>query len=121
MSGHPLARLSALLLVLTLAACAAYQAQHARRPPRESVERSDDPRITRLQGEADALKSELARQGRYTCCVEPPCTQCLLERGECHCRKSLRKEGPCGDCCGECRDGWIDGRMVAEGDGHSHH
>jgi hypothetical protein len=121
MSGRPLARFSALFLALTLAACAAYQAQHARRPPRESVERSDDPRITRLQSEADALKTELARQGRYTCCVEPACTQCLLERGECHCRKSLGKEGPCGDCCGECRDGWIDGRMVAGGDVHSHH
>ncbi|HYO13976.1 MAG TPA: hypothetical protein VE685_12345 [Thermoanaerobaculia bacterium] len=116
MSGHPVARFSALFLALTLAACAAYQAQHAPLPSRESAELPDDPRITHLHDEAGTLKAELARQGRYACCIEPPCTQCLLQRGECHCRASLRKEGPCADCCGECRDGWIDGRVVAEGE-----
>jgi hypothetical protein len=116
MPGRPLARLSALTLALALAACAAYQAQHARSSSPRRAGLPDDPRITRLHGEAAALKAELAREGRYLCCVEPPCTQCLLERGECHCRASLRQEGPCADCCGECRDGWIDGRMVAEGE-----
>lgn len=112
MSGHPLARLSALLLVLTLAACAAYQAQHARLPSRERAELPDDPRITSLRGEADALKAELARQGRYACCVEPACTECLLKYGECHCREAVRKEGP---CCGECTEAWIEGKGVVEG------
>jgi hypothetical protein len=120
MSGNPKARFSALLLALVLAACAAYKAQHGRLPSRESAPLPDDPRITHLHGEADALKAELARQGRYACCIDPPCTQCLLQRGECHCRKSLRKEGPCADCCGECRDGWIDGRMAGEAQ-HAHH
>jgi hypothetical protein len=44
--------------------------------------------------------------------VEPPCTQCLLDYGECHCREAVRHEGP---CCGECTEAWIDGRGAVEG------
>ncbi|HEX6899267.1 MAG TPA: hypothetical protein VF789_06115 [Thermoanaerobaculia bacterium] len=114
MSRNALVRLLVLVLALSLAACAAYQAQHAA-PAGSGGHRHaapSDARITHIQGEVEAVKADLARQGRYACCVEPPCTQCLLKYGECHCREAIRKEGP---CCGECTEAWIEGRGAVEG------
>jgi len=122
-----LIRLCGLSLALTLAACAAFQAQHGRQAPspsghehhatapsREFTELPRDAQVARIRGEAEAVKADLAREGRYLCCIEPACTECLLKFGECRCRHELRKEGPCGNCCGECRDGWVEGRKVDE-------
>jgi hypothetical protein len=104
-------RFLGLVLALSLAACAAWQAQHAPSGGHRHAAPSD-ARITRIQREVEAVKADLARQGRYACCVEPPCTQCLLKYGECRCREAIRKEGP---CCGECTEAWIEGRGAVEG------
>ena len=114
MSRNAAVRLLGLVLTLLLAACAAYQAQHAAPAGSGGHDHAppSDARITRIQGEVEQVKADLARQGRYACCVEPPCTQCLLKYGECHCREAIRKEGP---CCGECTEAWIEGRGAVEG------
>jgi len=126
MVRNPLARLLALSLSLLLAACAAYEAQHgaapaaasdetapaAVRPTGEFSELTPDGQIARIHGEVNEVKATLARQGRYACCVEPACTECLLKYGQCHCRDAVRKEGP---CCGECTGAWIEGRGAVEG------
>ena len=123
----PPARLLALVLALVLAACAAYQAQHraaappapaheaapaAVRPSGEFSELAPDLQISRIRGEVDEAKANLARQGRYACCVNPPCTECLLKYGQCHCRDVVRQQGP---CCGECTEAWIEGKGAVEG------
>jgi hypothetical protein len=127
MSTRPLARLLGLSLALLLAACAAYQAQHqaaappadshqttpaAVRPSGEFSELAPDGQIARVRGEVDEVKASLARQGRYSCCINPPCTECLLKYGQCHCRDVVRQQGP---CCGECTEGWIEGKGTVEG------
>ena len=128
MSRNPVARLAALSLALFLAACAAYQAQHqaavpaaadahatapaAVRPSGEFSELTPDGQIARVRGEVEEAKANLARQGRYSCCIKPPCTECLLKYGQCHCRDAVRKQGP---CCGECTEGWIEGKGAVEG------
>ena len=114
MSRNLRVRLLGLVFALFLTACAAYEAQHAAFPKSGGHDHAPpgDVRITRLQGEVEEVKAELARQGRYACCVEPACTQCLLKYGECHCREAIRKEGP---CCGECTEAWIEGRGAVEG------
>jgi hypothetical protein len=126
MSRSPFARLLGLSLALFLAACAAYQSQHGSapqagpqaaapavvRPSGEFSELAPDGQIARIRGEVAEVKATLARQGRYACCVEPPCTECLLKYGQCHCRDVIREQGP---CCGECTEAWIEGRGAVEG------
>ena len=130
MPRNPLIRLFSLFLALLLTACAAYQAQHspppaappggepgdalpaAVHPGGEFTALSDDAQVSRIKGEAEEAKSNLARKGQYACCVRPACTECLLKYGHCHCREAVRKEGP---CCGECTEAWIEGRGAVEG------
>jgi hypothetical protein len=129
MSRNPLARLLVLSLALVLAACAAYQAQHQRppAPPAALQGTAPDPvpptgdfselppdlQISRIRGEIAEARNRLAQQGRYACCVDPPCNQCLLQYGRCGCREAIRKGGA--DFCGECTEGWVEGRGIVEG------
>lgn len=120
------------LLVLLLAACAAYQAQHTggsgveekgplapadphphhAAPSSEFLEMSDREQLSRVRGEVEETKKNLERQGKYACCVRPACNECLLKYGECHCREAVRDQGP---CCGECTEAWVEGRGAVEG------
>ena len=72
-----------------------------------------DLQIGRIRGEVSEVKDRLAQQGRYACCVDPPCNQCLLQYGRCACREAVRKGGA--DFCGECTEGWVEGRGIVEG------
>ena len=122
MIRRPLTRLLGLGLALALAACAAYEAQHAPLPT--SVAASGNPdaalaailpppdsQITRLRGEVEESREALAEQGKYACCVRPACSECLLKHGQCHCRHHIHQQGP----CGECTQGWVEGRGTVEG------
>lgn len=120
------ARFAALLFSLLLAACAAYQAQHSggspgraggyaapsEAPSREFTELPADSQTARVRGEVEEVKTRLAAEGRYDCCVRPACSECLLRYGECHCQKAARHSGP---CCGECTEAWLEGRGAVEG------
>ena len=127
MLRRPIDRLLALSFALSLAACAAYQAQHGAaaartaesgqaaatvRPSGEFSKLSPDQQAARVRGEAEEAKASLARQGRYACCIHPSCNECLHKYGQCHCRDAVRKEGP---CCGECTEGWLEGKGTVEG------
>lgn len=127
MSRQSLKKLSGIFLALSLVACAAYQAQQSARregekrggakgtsvaPDRVFAELPEGDQVARIRGEVSLVKETLARDGRYACCVEPACTECLLKYGECHCREAVQKEGP---CCGECTEAWVEGRGAVEG------
>lgn len=60
-----------------------------------------------LLSQLSVFKQELAEQGKYDCCVRPGCNECVLNRGECHCRVGVEHGAP---CCGECTAAWIEGR-----------
>ena len=140
-------RCLALIAALGLAACAAYQAQHARRPgaagsePGAPAQKPDhefrelptDEQLTRVRGEVEDARWNRGSEGKYFCCVEPPCSECLLRRGACHCRQRVREKHP---ACGECTGAWVEGRGMVEGvspeemlerkrqelvEGHHHH
>jgi hypothetical protein len=116
-----------LAVALPLAACAAYRAQHqesepaagnqeaapvAVQPSGEFSELRPDLQIARVKGELAEIKNNLSHQGRYSCCVDPPCTECLFKYGQCLCREMIRQQRA---ACGECTQGWIDGKGIVEG------
>jgi hypothetical protein len=119
-----LQRLGGLLLAAVLASCAPYRAQHASHRPAAGAAPAASPvtppapggaagrRLSLVRGEIAEIKESLAREGHYNCCVRPSCNECLLQRGECHCRLDVEKKGP---CCGECTEAWIEGKGAVEG------
>ena len=128
----------ALSASLLLSSCAAYRAQHARSAPAAapsgaSMRGTDsaapvhvpDQRVvnailsqplavkqTLLISEIDRYIEELKQAGQYDCCVRPACRQCAITAGECHCQQVVEKDGP---CCGECTQGWVEGRGEVPG------
>ncbi|HXO22557.1 MAG TPA: hypothetical protein VOA87_21760 [Thermoanaerobaculia bacterium] len=120
------------VLSLLVGACAAFRYQHAGArpfaaaaaanpvaPEPEAPPAADDfkalgadGQLARSRSEVAETKRTLAQQGKYRCCVKPACNECLLKRGECHCRDVVAKQGP---CCGECTEAWIEGRGAVEG------
>jgi hypothetical protein len=117
---------AALLALSPLAGCAAYTYQHAAEPahrtqaaaavavrpaPPEFKRLRSDAQTAQVRGEAEETKDNLAAQGHYSCCIKPACNECLLRRGECHCRDLVMKDSP----CGECTQAWIDGRGTVDG------
>lgn len=87
------------------------QAASALKGDRETVARFSAQPVALKQAslieELDLYKKELAAQGKYDCCVDPGCNECVINSGECKCRKAVEKSGP---CCGECTAAWIAGR-----------
>lgn len=116
----------ALSTLFLFSTCAAYKAQHAA-PEAPAAgfasaheghdthtaaapAASADPLLVRqaeLISELDKFQDELKAEGRYDCCVTPACRQCAMTAGECHCRESIGKNGP---CCGECTQSWVEGK-----------
>jgi hypothetical protein len=126
-STHTRAAVAALLVVLAAAGCAAYRHQHGAAAPHvfaaapaqavapaaaDFAALPEPAQGARLRGEVAEAKANLEKQGRYRCCVRPSCNECLLKRGECHCREVAAKKGP---CCGECTEAWIEGHGAVEG------
>lgn len=115
--------------VFLFSTCAAYKAQHASAdaPAPFAAASNDahaghdghgsrpaaanaDPLAVRqaaLISELDRFQDELKAEGKYDCCVTPACRQCAMTAGECHCRESIGKNGP---CCGECTQSWVEGK-----------
>lgn len=48
-------------------------------------------------------KGQLSREGKYNCCIEVPCDQCILEHQSCPCYEDLKNGKP---VCNECYGGW---------------
>jgi hypothetical protein len=116
---------TALPMVLLLASCAVYKAQHGgtdvntSRGEEAAQQLPADPQTVSsfeaqplglkqavLISELDKYREELKANGKYDCCVKPVCHQCAMTRGECHCRRDIDTTSP----CGECVQGWMEGR-----------
>lgn len=77
-------------------------------PPKEAV---------RLQKSVDSYKAGLAKQGKFTCCVNPSCDFCATHMGMCPCGKMAAMDKPvCRECKGpsEAGEGVIAGKTAAQ-------
>lgn len=68
---------------------------------------------------ANNIKADMARQGKYDCCLEKPCTYCIEktpghgEGAACECMDDiLNGEHPCGECIGEILEGHGEKELV---------
>lgn len=56
--------------------------------------------------DVEHMIGKLVAEGEYKCCLEKPCTYCLLDEGMCEClNEVINGEGPCGECIGEILEG----------------
>ncbi len=57
-------------------------------------------------------KMEAMKDGKYNCCTEEPCDECLKAHGSCSCKKSVQNDKP---VCNECYEGWKRGEGDVSG------
>lgn len=75
-------------------------------------EKNIDEKTAQFISEKNAIIAEMQEQGKYTCCLEKPCTYCIEktpghgEGASCSCADDiLAGEHPCGECIGEILEG----------------
>ncbi|MCK9409165.1 MAG: hypothetical protein M0R68_08510 [Bacteroidetes bacterium] len=51
-------------------------------------------------------KMEAMKDGKYNCCLQEPCDECLKAHRSCDCKKAVKNDKP---VCNECYDGWQKG------------
>lgn len=78
-----------------------------------AVNRNQDPEknLDDIRAQLKETKRSLAREGKYACCIAPPCDFCAIAIGECPCNDNLSKGDP---VCHECKGGWMAGHGVVD-------
>lgn len=57
-------------------------------------------------------KMKAMMAGKYNCCLEEPCDECLKAHGSCSCKNAVKNDKP---VCNECYDGWQHGKGAVSG------
>lgn len=57
-------------------------------------------------------KMEAMMAGKYNCCIEDACDECMKTEGSCDCKNAVKNNKP---VCGECYDGWQHGKGAVSG------
>jgi hypothetical protein len=57
-------------------------------------------------------KMEAMTAGKYNCCIEEACDECLKAHGMCECKKAVKNDKP---VCNECYEGWQKGQGAVSG------
>lgn len=70
------------------------------------AEKNIDEQKAEVISEITVMKTKLKDEGKYACCLDESCNECLLDEGECDCAKRVAGgEHPCGECIGEILEG----------------
>ena len=57
-------------------------------------------------------KMKAMKDGKYNCCIQEPCDECLKAHGSCSCKDAVKNNKP---VCNECYDGWQKGQGDVSG------
>lgn len=57
-------------------------------------------------------KMESMKVGKYNCCIDEPCDECIKAHGSCDCKKAAKNDKP---VCNECYEGWQKGQGAVSG------
>lgn len=101
---------SAIALLFAVVVASGYKADE----PQQQVARPQRPEnaLDTIRAQLKDAKRSLAREGKYACCISPPCDFCALSVDKCPCNENLSKGDP---VCHECKGGWQAGYGIVEG------
>jgi hypothetical protein len=68
--------------------------------------------VAEVKSEIAAAKQSLAHDGKYECCIKPPCDWCVTKANGCACASMVDADQP---VCPECGLGWKQGKGSLEG------
>jgi hypothetical protein len=57
-------------------------------------------------------KMEAIMAGKYNCCIDEPCDECLKAHGSCDCKNAVKNDKP---VCDECYNAWQQGQGTVSG------
>jgi hypothetical protein len=80
--------------------------------PQTSADLSTIEKIRQAKSLLEEAKQELARDGKYKCCIKDPCDRCALDHQSCPCADDV-KAGKA--VCPDCYAGWQRGDGVVKG------
>ncbi len=63
--------------------------------------------IIGIHKQLEKVKTDLAKEGKYSCCIKPSCDFCAMTMVMCPCGMNLSKDKP---VCPECLAGWKAGQ-----------
>ncbi len=100
-----------LLLIVTLGITFTGLCQSSRQtartiPSSSSKDTQDKPAREKVREAKQLLldaRKQLAREGKYSCCIQDPCNQCLLDHQSCACERAVKAAKA---VCPECYGGW---------------
>ena len=78
----------------------------------EPIALSPAEQLESVHAALEELKSELANEGKYSCCVFPSCNWCALHEGQCACYPNVEANM---EVCPGCGLGWHNGNGMVEG------
>lgn len=110
----PITRIFLLLALASFFACSRETEtpkQEAASPPATDAPKSSEEKLQDIHANIKALKTELAQDGKYVCCIDESCNFCLLHEGSCPCLKELENGE---HVCVECYAGWQQDRGIAK-------
>jgi len=68
--------------------------------------------VAEVKSEIEIAKASMTQDGKYACCIKPPCDWCLLKANGCSCASMVDADQP---VCPECGLGWKQGKGSLEG------
>jgi len=68
-----------------------------------SAELSPNDRISKARAMLEEVKEDLAKEGKYNCCIKDPCDRCALDHQNCSCGDEVKSGGA---VCSDCYAGW---------------
>jgi len=73
-------------------------------PPLDTLPTAEQ--VATAKADVETAKASMAADGKYNCCIKPPCDWCLLKANGCACADMIDADQP---VCPECGLGWKNG------------
>ena len=114
---HALVVLAALFSLVVLGGCTAEESSSSTGAGGGSATTNDgaaavDLATVDLKAAVKAQMGAAGAAGKYGCCLKIPCSQCMIDMGECPCGENVQAGK---EVCHECKGGWAAGDGFIEG------
>lgn len=94
-----------IILLISLGAVLTYLYFKYWQEPEAIYIMTDNPKLLNTRKSLEEVKSDLKKQGLYSCCIRNDCNWCALYMGHCPCAKLISAKGK-EKSCPECAAAW---------------